>query len=65
MRSTRRRLGQGVRALLAPSLPVDLDLPRQHLSAKELQAFQMMSRADQLHSLRVLRQVLDQQPNTP
>ena len=52
------RFGQGMRALLSPATPVDLQLASSYLSAPELRAFQAMSRADQLHSLRVLREVL-------
>lgn len=52
------RLRQGVRALLAFSRPVDLDLAAEYLSPAQLALFRRMSRAEQQHSLRVLRAVL-------
>ena len=60
-----QRVQQGIRALLAFATPVDLDLAQQHLSSSELDAFQQMSRAEQLHSLNVLRDVLAQSDKTP
>ena len=58
MEAALNRIEQGIRALFAFATPVDLHLAKQYLSARELDAFQKMSRADQLHSLNVLRTVL-------
>lgn len=60
-----QRVQQGVRALLAFATPLDLDLAQQYLSYAELDVFQQMSRAEQLHSLNVLRDVLAQSDTTP
>ena len=60
-----KRIAQGIRALFAFAIPVELQLARQYLSAKELNAFQAMSRADQLHSLNVLRAVQSQHEPLP
>lgn len=54
------RLRQGLRALLAFSQPLDLDLAEQYLSADLLALFRRMQRSEQLHSLNVLRSVLAQ-----
>ncbi len=55
-----RRWRQGLRALFAFARPVDLDLAAQHLTAAQLALFRRMRRAEQLHSLNVLRALLDQ-----
>jgi len=60
-----QRVQQGIRALLAFATPLDLHLAQQYLSQAELIAFQQMSRAEQLHSLNVLRDVLAQSDTTP
>ncbi len=60
-----KRIEQGMRALFAFATPIDLHLAKQYLSSKELGAFQRMSRADQLHSLNVLRTVLRQRESVP
>lgn len=65
MTSATQRIQQGIRALLAFATPVDTELARQHLSSAELEAFQQMARAEQLHSLNVLRDVLAQADTTP
>lgn len=65
MTSTAKRIQQGIRALLAFATPVDIDLAEQYLSPAEFVAFQKMSRAEQLHSLNVLRTVLRQSDITP
>lgn len=59
------RLRQGFRAVFAFSQPVDLDLAAQYLSPELLALFGRMQRGEQLHSLRVLRDVLAQESNTP
>ena len=59
------RIEQGVRALFAFATPIDLHLASHYLSAKEFAAFQKMSRADQLHSLNVLRSVHSQRETVP
>ena len=65
MSLAKHRIGQGLRALLAIATPFNLGLAEQYLTAKELAAFCAMSRAEQLHSLRVLQVVLEQQESTP
>ncbi len=65
MTSTTQRIQQGVRALLAFATPLDSDLAQQYLSPAEFDAFQQMARAEQLHSLNVLRDVLAQLEETP
>lgn len=60
-----QRVQQGFRALLAFATPLDMGLAQQYLSQEELNAFQQMSRAEQLHSLNVLRDVLAQSDTTP
>lgn len=61
----KKRIWQGLRALLAPVTPVDFHLAQRHLTAKELEAFQRMSRAEQLHSLKALRNILEQNETAP
>ncbi len=65
MSLTKHRIGQGVRALLAIATPVNIQLAEQYLTAIEFSAFCAVSRAEQLHSLRVLQEVLKQQESTP
>ncbi len=59
------RIRQGVRAIVGFSQTVDYTLPRRYLTPGLLAAFQQMKRSEQLHSVRVLRAVLAQQPQTP
>lgn len=59
------RLGQGVHALLAFAQKPDLALARAQLSACEYRAFIALSRADQLHSLRVLNAILSADSGAP
>lgn len=65
MHAVAQRCRQGVGALLAFARSPDLGLARQYLTKCEYQAFVSMSRADQLHSLQVLRSVLDLNPEAP
>lgn len=65
MATAKQRLQQGFRALLAGARPVDLRLARQHLTVREFEAFQQMARAEQLHSLEVLRDILAQDKAAP
>ena len=65
MKAATHRLQQGVRALLASTASLDLDLARQHLSDCEFNAFTTMSRAEQWHSLNVLGSVLEADPAAP
>lgn len=60
-----KRIEQGIRALFAFATPVDLHLAGQYLSSQELDAFAKMSRADQLHSLNVLRTLRRQCESLP
>ena len=59
------RMTQGVRALMSFTQQVDYTLPRQYLTPAMLDTFQQMKTNEQLHSIRVLKAVLDQQPDTP
>lgn len=59
------RFQQGVRALLAFTQPVDHDLAAAHLPPHLLPCFEQMRRSEQLHSLNVLRSVLQQEIDTP
>ena len=54
-----------MRALFAFARPVDLDLAARSLSPEQLDLFQRMRRAEQLHSLNVLRALLDQGDTPP
>ncbi len=65
MPDIRHRLSQGLRALLAFAQPPDRKLARNTLTDCEYAAFIALSRADQLHSLRVLRNVLKAQSRPP
>ena len=65
MRSVNRRIAQGLRALLAFAMSPDLTLAQKHLTSCEYAAFRALSRSEQLHSLKVLRAVLDAEPNPP
>jgi hypothetical protein len=65
MTHTLYRVTQGVRALAAFTQTVDYTLPRQYLPPSLLVAFQQMKRSEQLHSIRVLKAVLKQEPETP
>ena len=65
MATAKQRFQQGLGALLAGARPVDLSLARRHLTAREFAAFQQMARAEQLHSLEVLRDILAQDEAAP
>lgn len=65
MVAARNRIEQGMRALFAFATPIDLQLATLYLSPTEIVAFQRMSRADQLHSLNVLRTVQSQYESVP
>lgn len=56
------RFAQGAGALFAFARSPDLDLARRYLSTCEYHAFRSMSRSEQLHSLNVLRKVLESDP---
>lgn len=59
------RLQQGVRALLAFTQDVDYTRAADYLTEPQLAFFRQMTRSEQLHSLRVLKHVLSQEPHTP
>ncbi|MCY4146225.1 MAG: HD domain-containing protein [Chloroflexi bacterium] len=61
----RYRLGQGIRAWLAFAARPDLALARQWLSDCEYAAFCRLSRADQLHSVRVFEAVASADADAP
>ena len=65
MTAATRRLGQGLRALFAFATPIDLRLAEAHLSAAEFAAYLNMARAEQLHSLNVLRTLLEAEEVVP
>ncbi|MFO7321464.1 MAG: HD domain-containing protein [Chloroflexota bacterium] len=54
------RLRQGIRALLAFSRPVNVDLAAKYLSPAQLALFRRMGRAEQQHSLNVLYDLLNE-----
>lgn len=56
------RLRQGVRALTAFSRPVDFALAERFLNPAQMALFRQMGRAEQLHSLNVLRDLLAEAP---
>ena len=60
-----QRIRQGVSALLAFAREVDYDLAAHYLTPQQLALFKQMARAEQLHSLNVLRDVLSQTDDTP
>lgn len=60
-----QRIQQGVSALLAFARAVDYDLAARYLTSEQLALFKQMARAEQLHSLNVLRDVLAQADETP
>jgi hypothetical protein len=59
------RIKQGGRALLAFAQPLDIALVQQTLSPVQMTLFQSLQRAEQLHSINVLRDVLAQADSTP
>ena len=59
------RLRQGLRALFASARPVDDQLAGRFLSPDQFAVFKRLQRGEQLHSLHVLRAVLDQADLTP
>lgn len=59
------RIKQGGRALLAFAQPLDDALVTQTLSPAQIGLFRQLKRAEQLHSLNVLRDVLAQANSTP
>ncbi|MEM6284089.1 MAG: hypothetical protein AAF787_17990 [Chloroflexota bacterium] len=59
------RFTQGVRALVAFTQSVDYTLPQRYLSDEMLAVFKQMTPGEQLHSIRVLRAILNQQASTP
>lgn len=63
--TTHYRIAQGVRALLAYAQTIDYTPAKRFLTPPLFDAFQQMSRSEQLHSLRVLRSVLAQDATTP
>lgn len=60
-----QRIRQGIRALLAFTLPVDYELAAQYLNPAQLTLFQRMKRSEQLHSLNVLHDILAQNQPVP
>lgn len=57
-----QRIRQGVRVLFAFTNEVDCKLAESYLDAGQMQLFEQMQRSEQLHSLNVLRAILDQGP---
>ena len=65
MKAALYRIGQGLRALSAFATAPDLALAAQHLTNCELKAFCALSRSEQLHSLNVLRALLNADATAP
>lgn len=63
--SAASRLRQGVRALLAYTQAVDYDLAACYLTPDQIALLGRLRLNEQLHSLNVLRAVLDQDDHTP
>lgn len=59
------RLKQGVRALFAFAQPLDEALVYRYLTPLQCDLFAQLGRAEQLHSIRVLQDVLTQDAHTP
>ncbi len=59
------RIQQGVRALFAFAQTPDYALSDTYLTQKQRELLLRLNRGEQLHSLRVLRDVLAQETNTP
>ncbi|MGJ3237450.1 MAG: hypothetical protein ACFE0Q_01965 [Anaerolineae bacterium] len=60
-----QRLQQGIGALFAFARTVNYDLAEQYLTPEQMDLFRQMAKAEQLHSLNVLRDVLVQEQRTP
>lgn len=60
-----QRLRQGVRAVFAFTQTPDYALVEYYLNPAQQALFSRLNRGEQLHSLRVLRGVLAQEPDTP
>lgn len=60
-----QRLRQGVRAVFAFTQTPDYAAMERYLTPDQQALFQRLNRGEQLHSLRVLRDVLAQEPETP
>ena len=60
-----QRIRQGIRALFAFAQDVDFDLAERYLNTKQMALFRALAPAEQLHSLNVLRDVLQQADQTP
>ena len=58
------RITQGVRAIVGFTQQVDYTLPEQVLTPGLLAAFKQLKRSEQLHSIRVLKAVMAQNPDT-
>lgn len=65
MNSAVYRIGQGLKALLAFTQPVDVELVARYLSPALMALFNQLDRGEQLHSLAVLRDVLAQGETPP
>ena len=65
MKAARYRIGQGLSALLAIAVSPDLELAAAILSECEYSAFCAMSRAEQVHSLKVLDKVMEADADAP
>jgi putative nucleotidyltransferase with HDIG domain len=59
------RTGQFWKALLATSPAKDMDLVRSILSPEQVRLFEMMQPGEQIHSIKVARQLIETQHNHP
>jgi hypothetical protein len=60
-----QRFRQGIRALMAFTQVLDDSIVRHYLSPAQMALFDQMSRAEQLHSINVLKHILAQDNHTP
>lgn len=60
-----KRIQQGIRALFAFTQSVDYQLAERYLNPEQMALFRQMEKSEQLHSLNVLHDVLDQEEYTP
>jgi len=59
------RVRQGLRAIFAFTVDVDYELAERYLDIDQMALFRRMAKSEQLHSLNVLRIVLEQNEQTP
>lgn len=60
-----QRLQQGLRAIFAFTQSIDHDLVERYLTQDEMALFRQLALSEQLHSVNVLRDILEQSQQTP